>query len=163
MKVSKNVPEYIFEYEAFRAVSEKVNSLRSVKSPGCIFLVDSYFSDGELVEKIDTRSCDFIEYVSTKKEPTTNSIDAIYKSVKKRFGDEEPCSIVGIGGGITLDTAKAVSNLLTNGGKAEDYQGWDLVKKPGLYKIGVPTLSGTGAEALEHALLQMNKKILNLG
>ena len=47
----------------------------------------------------------------------------------------------------TMDVAKAVSNLLTNGGVAENYQGWDLVKEPGVYKIGIPTISGTGAEA----------------
>jgi 3-deoxy-alpha-D-manno-octulosonate 8-oxidase len=46
-----------------------------------------------------------------------------------------------------FDTGKAVSNLLRNPGNAEDYQGWDLVKNPGVYKIGVPTISGTGAEA----------------
>lgn len=58
-----------------------------------------------------------------------------------------PVAIIGMGGGCTLDTAKAISNLLTNGGKAEDYQGWDLVKVPGIYKIGIPTISGTGAES----------------
>ena len=50
----------------------------------------------------------------------------------------EARAIVGIGGGITLDAAKAVSNLLTNGGQAADYQGWDLVKVPGIFKVGVP-------------------------
>ena len=49
--------------------------------------------------------------------------------------------IVGIGGGIALDVAKAISNLLTNSGSAADYQGWDLVKNPGVFKIGIPTLS----------------------
>ena len=37
--------------------------------------------------------------------------------------------------------------ILTNGGKAEDYQGWGLLGKPGVYKIGVPTISGTGSES----------------
>jgi 3-deoxy-alpha-D-manno-octulosonate 8-oxidase len=62
-----------------------------------------------------------------------------------------------------LDIAKAVSNLLTNGGKAEDYQGWDLVKKPGVYKIGIPTLSGTGAEATRTCVMTNPKNGLKLG
>jgi 3-deoxy-alpha-D-manno-octulosonate 8-oxidase len=52
-----------------------------------------------------------------------------------------------VGGGSTLDTTKAVANLLTNGGLAAAYQGWDLLSDPAIYKIGVPTISGTGAEA----------------
>ena len=51
-----------------------------------------------------------------------------------------------MGGGIALDIAKAIANLLTNPGTAADYQGWDLVKNPSIFKIGIPTLSGTGAE-----------------
>ena len=46
-----------------------------------------------------------------------------------------------------MDVAKAISNLLTNQGQAEDYQGWDLVPNPGIFKIGIPTLSGSGSEA----------------
>jgi 3-deoxy-alpha-D-manno-octulosonate 8-oxidase len=75
--------------------------------------------------------------------------------------------VVGFGGGITMDSAKAVSNLLTNRGQAEDYQGWDLLSRAGVHKIGVPTISGTGAEtsrtcvltnAQTHVKLGMNSK-----
>ena len=61
--------------------------------------------------------------------------------------------IIGIGGGTLLDMAKAVSIMLTNEGEAKDYQGWDLVKSPGIFKIGVPTLSGTGAETSRTCVL----------
>ena len=50
-------------------------------------------------------------------------------SLIKEKGLLSPACVVGMGGGKTLDTAKAISNLLTNGGRAEDFQGWDLVKK----------------------------------
>ena len=72
-------------------------------------------------------------------------------------------AIVGLGGGSTMDTAKAVSNLLNNEGKAEDYQGWDLVPKPGVYKIAIPTLSGTGAEASRTCVMTNPKTGLKLG
>jgi len=62
-----------------------------------------------------------------------------------------------------MDTAKAVSNLLTNGGKAAQYQGWDLVKVPGIYKIAVPTISGTGAEATRTCVMINEKSGLKLG
>lgn len=68
---------------------------------------------------------------------------------------------MGIGGGNALDTAKAVANLLTNPGKAEDYQGWELVKNPAVYKIGIPTLSGTGSECSAPVSLPTSPKISN--
>jgi 3-deoxy-alpha-D-manno-octulosonate 8-oxidase len=71
----------------------------------------------------------------------------------KQFSNRRPDAIVGIGGGSTMDLAKAVSLLLTNPGSAADYQGWDLVKYPGIYKIGIPTLAGTGAEVSRTAVL----------
>ena len=78
----------------------------------------------------------------------------------KKKGITKPVAIVGMGGGITMDIAKAVSNLLTNGGKAEEYQGWDLVKKPGIYKIAIPTLSGTGAEATRTCVMTNENTVL---
>jgi len=56
-----------------------------------------------------------------------------------------------------------VANLLTNGGKAEQYQGWDLVKVPGIYKIAVPTVSGTGAEATRTCVMTNKRNGLKLG
>jgi 3-deoxy-alpha-D-manno-octulosonate 8-oxidase len=43
--------------------------------------------------------------------------------------------------------------MLTNPGSSADYQGWDLVRNPSVYHIGVPTLSGTGAEVSRTAVL----------
>ena len=54
--------------------------------------------------------------------------------------------IVGVGGGSAMDVAKAISILLTNGGKAKDYLGLGKISKPGVPKIMVPTTAGTGAE-----------------
>lgn len=62
-----------------------------------------------------------------------------------------------------MDIAKAVSNLLTNGGEAAQYQGWDLVKVPGIFKIGIPTISGTGAESTRTCVLINEKTGLKLG
>lgn len=52
-----------------------------------------------------------------------------------------------------MDLAKAVSLMMTNPGSSADYQGWDLVKVAGVYKAGIPTLSGTGAEVSRTTVL----------
>ena len=55
--------------------------------------------------------------------------------------------IVSVGGGSSIDTAKAVSVLAINGGEMIDYMGVGKVPKAGLPHIAVPTTAGTGSEA----------------
>ena len=70
--------------------------------------------------------------------------------------------VVGVGGGSAMDVAKAVSILLTNGGKAEDYLGLGKIRKPGVPKIMVPTTAGTGAEVTFTAVF-INEKTKSKG
>jgi len=65
--------------------------------------------------------------------------------------------IVGIGGGSTLDVAKAIAVLFTNKGKALDYVGLNLVQKPGLPTIMVPTTAGTGSEVTFTSVFTMRE------
>jgi len=62
-------------------------------------------------------------------------------------------SIIGLGGGSSMDTAKAINFLLTNGGAIEDYWGYGKAGAPMLPMIGIPTTSGTGSEAQSYALI----------
>jgi 3-deoxy-alpha-D-manno-octulosonate 8-oxidase len=61
-----------------------------------------------------------------------------------------------------MDIAKAVSLMFTNEGSSTLYQGLNLIKKPGIYHIGVPTISGTGAEVSMTAVLTGPEKKLGL-
>jgi len=60
--------------------------------------------------------------------------------------------VVGLGGGTTLDTAKAVAVLMRNEGSVEDYLGIGLVQRRGVPSILMPTTAGTGAEITPNAL-----------
>src|SRR6185503_14279989 len=62
-------------------------------------------------------------------------------------------SIVGLGGGSSLDCAKGINFLLTNGGQIQDYLGYGKALKPMLPMIGIPTTAGTGSEAQSYALI----------
>jgi alcohol dehydrogenase len=62
-------------------------------------------------------------------------------------------SIVGLGGGSSLDCAKGINFLLTNGGQMQDYRGYGKASQPMLPMIGVPTTAGTGSEAQTYALI----------
>ncbi len=62
-------------------------------------------------------------------------------------------SLVGLGGGSSLDCAKGVNFLLTNGGRMQDFRGYGRAGRPLLPMIGVPTTAGTGSEAQSYALI----------
>lgn len=62
-------------------------------------------------------------------------------------------SIVGLGGGSSLDCAKGVNFLLTNGGRVADFWGYGRASRPMLPMVGVPTTAGTGSEAQSYALI----------
>lgn len=56
--------------------------------------------------------------------------------------------IVALGGGSSLDCAKAINLVLSNGGRLRDYRGYGRAARPMLPMIAVPTTAGTGSEAL---------------
>jgi alcohol dehydrogenase class IV len=62
-------------------------------------------------------------------------------------------SIIGLGGGSSLDCAKGINFLLTNGGTISDYRGYGKPRRPLLPMIGIPTTAGTGSEAQSYAVI----------
>jgi alcohol dehydrogenase len=61
--------------------------------------------------------------------------------------------IVALGGGSSLDCAKGINFVLTNGGCMRDYRGHGKATRPMLPSIGIPTTAGTGSEAQSYALI----------
>ena len=62
-------------------------------------------------------------------------------------------AIIGLGGGSSLDCAKGINFLLTNGGKMADYRGYGKASKPLLPMIAIPTTAGTGSEAQSYTVI----------
>jgi len=81
--------------------------------------------------------------------PTTTMIDA----GREIAASLEIDSIIGLGGGSSMDTAKAINFVLTGGGAMPDYWGYGKARAPMLPMIGVPTTAGTGSEAQSYALI----------
>lgn len=161
MNNSKNVLNYMFGKGALNNLESILKNKQS-KSEYVVYFIDKYFEDSELLKNIPLQEQDEIFFVQTKDEPKTKFINE-FRDILVTKNKNNPKAIVAIGGGCTLDTGKAVANLLTNVGDAEDYQGWDLVRNPGIYKIGIPTVSGTGAEASRTCVMTNPKNGLKLG
>ncbi len=126
-----------------------------------LFVVDHYFVDHPLAKQIPVQSNDIIKFIDVDPhEPTTEQIDALRDEVMQSKGI--PAGVIGIGGGSIMDIAKAVSLMFTNEGSSTLYQGLNLIKNPGIYHLGVPTISGTGAEVSMTAVLTGPVKKLGL-
>jgi 3-deoxy-alpha-D-manno-octulosonate 8-oxidase len=168
IKLVRNVGGFTFGRGALDDVKVHVDKRRGMARGNgtdmrAVYFIDEFFRDrNETIARIGAGDGDRVEFVETADEPETESIDRRVAALHSA-GHTQPCTIVAIGGGITLDTAKAVANLLTNGGRAEQYQGWDLVKVPAVHKIGVPSISGTGAEATRTCVMTNTRSGLKLG
>ncbi len=155
------VPRVIFGAGCFVQLGEILMPKRIHSEAPFIFLVDDVFEGSELVSRIPLIFNDQIIFISADEEPKTDQVDVLVNKIKNDFA-ELPSGIIGIGGGTLLDLAKAVAIMLTNRGNAYEYQGWDLVKKPSIYHVGIPTISGTGAEVSRTTVLLGPEKKLGI-
>ena len=126
-----------------------------------VYMVDDVFQNSSLKNRMPVKSQDKLIWVNVDDEPKTVYVDALTQKIKD-FSGRLPDGIIGIGGGSVMDIAKAVSLMLTNSGSSADYQGWDLVKNEGIYHVGIPTLSGTGAEVSRTTVLSGPEKKLGI-
>ncbi len=81
--------------------------------------------------------------------PTTTEVDAGVEVARQHQAE----LLVGLGGGSSMDCAKGINFLYTNGGQMQDYWGTDKALKPMLPMIAVPTTAGTGSETQSYALI----------
>ncbi len=155
----KMIGYVVFGRGSFNQLDDIIRPHRKENAP-MIFFVDHYFQGKELPKRIQLHGNDKIVYVDVTDEPKTKYVDKLANELKDEFGTVS--GIIGIGGGSTMDLAKAVSLMMNNPGSSADYQGWDLVKVPGVYKVGIPTLSGTGAEVSRTTVLTGPTKKLGM-
>jgi alcohol dehydrogenase len=95
-------------------------------------------------------SCvDVTVYDRARENPTTGDVEACVEVARASGID----TLIGLGGGSSMDTAKGCNFLLTNGGRMQDYWGIGKATRPMLPLIAVPTTAGTGSECQSYALI----------
>ncbi len=157
----KMVSYVVFGRGCFNQLDDILAERRKSDDSFMVFLVDDVFLESTLKKRVPVKDPDMLIWVNVDDEPKTKYVDALTQKIKD-FSRQLPDGIVGIGGGSTMDIAKAVSLMLTNPGSSANYQGWDLVKNPGIYHVGIPTLSGTGAEVSRTTVLSGPEKKLGI-
>ncbi|MBQ1968115.1 MAG: iron-containing alcohol dehydrogenase [Flavobacteriales bacterium] len=155
------VPFVCFGRGSLNQLEEILEPHRKGDAP-FIFFIDNFFNGKtEFVSRFPLKGRDEIIFVDVDPhEPSTWQVDALRDEIVEKYGTAS--GIIGVGGGSVMDIAKAVALMLTNPGSAADYQGWDLVKVPGVFHMAIPTISGTGAEVSRTAVLIGPEKKLGL-
>jgi 3-deoxy-alpha-D-manno-octulosonate 8-oxidase len=151
-RIVKSVPSCLFGRGSFDQLQDILKGRRGQENSRMAFLVDDFFRDKRLAGRIPVMENDTLIWVNVDDEPKTSVVDKLRDQIASD-GKQLPSAVIGIGGGSTMDYAKAVSVMLKNPGSSELYQGLNLIKNEGVYHIGIPTLSGTGAEVSMTAVL----------
>lgn len=157
----KIVPNIIFGRGSFNQLGDILATKRPASDSCIVFVLDDVFKGQPLESRLPLEKDDLLLHVNVADEPKTSYIDALVARIRE-LTNKLPDGIIGIGGGATMDIAKAISLMLTNPGSAADYQGWDLIKKPAVYHAAVPTLAGTGAEISRTTVLTGPEKKLGI-
>jgi alcohol dehydrogenase len=93
-----------------------------------------------------------------KPEPTINNLEEVHHSLTDDFD-----LYIGIGGGSVLDATKVLSALRTNSCAISEMLGTNLVQKPGVPMVLIPTTSGTGSEVTPNAIVTLPQEELKVG
>ncbi len=93
-------------------------------------------------------------------EPTIENVETVFREQIVPFA---PDAILSIGGGSVLDAAKLFAVRLTNDQPLREWLGIDLIKRPGIPLILVPTTAGTGSEVTPNAIVTLPDEELKVG
>ena len=100
-------------------------------------------------EQLKDSGLDVVLFDKVRENPTTRCVDDCVAVAKSAGVD----TLIGLGGGSSMDTAKGCNFILTNGGRMQDYWGVGKATKPMLPFVAIPTTSGTGSELQSAALI----------
>ena len=103
----------------------------------------------QIISAIGDSANNITVFEESEAEPSLNVAYKAFEVAQKI----NPDVIVGLGGGSNMDLAKTTAMLHANGGRPEDYFGFDRVPGPVTPLVCIPTTAGTGSEVSHAAVL----------
>lgn len=101
----------------------------------------------KVTDALEAAGVEYILFDKCEANPSVETVEAVVELAKS-------CDmLIGVGGGSSIDPAKAAAILIANGGNIRDYEGCDVFEKPPLPVIAIPTAAGTGAETTPFAVI----------
>lgn len=130
----------------FGAIENLPEEIERVKGSRVLVMTDPGIQSAGVLDQVtgvlDRAKVDYKVFAEVEPDPKIE-VALAGAAAAKAFG---PDVIVGLGGGSSLDISKVTSVLLTNEGPIEKYFGMELVPRPGVPLILIPTTAGTGSE-----------------
>jgi len=111
-----------------------------------------------ITKALEQSKVQFAIYDGVTTEPTVDFVREGLKIYKENGCD----FLLAVGGGSSIDTAKAIAVMVTNTGSIEDYQGLGKITKKGVPLVAVPTTAGTGSEVTSTAIITDTKTDVKL-
>src|SRR5271165_1719814 len=131
-----------------------------------LIVTDPYISGCGILDRatalLDDASVRWSVFADTVPDPTT----AVIETGARILDNGDFDSLVAIGGGSSIDTAKGISVLAANGGKMRDYKVPNEIPKAGLPIVAIPTTAGTGSEVTRFTVItdtETDEKMLIAG
>lgn len=140
----------IFGENAYQETGARLKELGCAKVL-CVFDkgVEDAGISARVIEAIEKEGIKTVSFDGVKADPP----DTVIEQAGELARAEKVDGIVGIGGGSTMDTAKAVNVLMENPPPVVQYMGSDAKLKPGRVLVLLPTTSGTGSEVTPIAVV----------
>jgi len=136
-----------------------------LRAHGCLrvfIAVDGALLDGEFYAGIQRILKDegvaAAAYSDIEPDPSANTVERAYQACQAHGAT----LLLAVGGGSTMDVAKAVGILATNGGRIHDYEGIEKFSTPPLPLIAIPTTAGTGSEVSGSCVITDTDKQLKM-
>jgi aldehyde dehydrogenase (NAD+) len=127
---------------------------------GCaraVLVTDRFlYENTDLVKKIEKSLGDLCVgvFADVPSDSGLHVVNAGYAFAKDRRAE----GVVSVGGGSVIDTAKGIAILLKEGGKLEDYQGFQMLTRKVVPHVCLPTTAGTGSEVTYVAVIKDHDK-----
>lgn len=131
----------VLGFGALNKLPEILNS-RGIKQ--LLIITDSHIADSGILERVLDMVKGDIAYELFTEVPAEFSASDI-DAQKENFGSDFD-ALLGLGGGSSMDFAKAIAIVMTHGGTLGDYLGEGSVPAAVVPVICVPTTSGTGSQ-----------------
>ena len=110
----------------------------------------------QIVAQVEKTGIEYLIFAGVIPNPTNEVVESAAAKAKEA-GVE---GFVAVGGGSSIDLAKAVNVLMTNPGSIGEYGGMNMVKNPCLPLIAIPTTAGTSSEITNVSALIDTQKVI---
>jgi alcohol dehydrogenase len=150
------------EYGIGKVDGQLKDEVKGLGGKKLLIVTDKGIVKAGILEKVEKQlkenNLEFEVFSEVESNPRDTTVGKIADIAKKNKVDV----LIAVGGGSSMDAAKAAGLLVTNGGQIHDYFGLDMVKKRALPLITIPTTAGTGSEVTFWSVIDDTRKTMHV-